>query len=243
MVSVKINYKLFLIVFILLPFYLSANDFSIDDELTTISGQEDIDKLIDLKKEFESQTELAPKERLKYILTLDNLVNYGKGYKDELKKAFELTQKLKEEKNNKFNPYIGLLEGYTLSLMGREASNPIEKISNVKKAINYLDESKLYYSKSTFIPLLCGNIFLALPDFFEQRKKAFETFLFLEKRIDAKISSGVKCNIYFNLAQLYKQKRELDKTVKYWKKAIKVDRDSICANRAKKLIKIFTDEE
>ncbi|KAB8136858.1 hypothetical protein F9U64_09670 [Gracilibacillus oryzae] len=100
------------------------------------------------------------------------------GDKQAVKKAHEIFAALRGSEPN--NAIVVAYHGSALTLLGRDAAQPIEKADKAEEGLNSLNQAISMDPNSKEIRLLRGKVCLRLPEsFFQCSKIAIQDFTFL----------------------------------------------------------------
>lgn len=139
--------------------------------------------------------------------------------------------------------YLGSLK----ALVGNESINPITKLGAVHDGFKWLDQAVNDYGKVSYLPtLIRSNVASAVPDFFHKEKVAMEDLIYLDKRFSADpsfVPSRLMVQVYLNLGNQYKKRKEISQSIVYWKKASALDpKGDFGGKAAREMLDIFADE-
>lgn len=118
--------------------------------------------------------------------------------------------------------------GSTYTLLGRDATNPFTKLSQVYKGCKVLDGAVAKAPNNPVVRLTRAINSLSLPDFFNRRDLTREDLfhlLRLHEKATPQLAPDVLAKVYFNLGEYYKGKgrSHWGEADKYWQKAVEAD--------------------
>ena len=134
--------------------------------------------------------------------------------------------------------------GIASSLVGRDATNPIEKIQKVQEACSQLDEAVRAGADSGAFPIFVrGLVLSSLPDFFEKRETARQD---LQRVLDRGaagdwvVSPGVRCRAETRLGEILKGKGSIKEAIPLWKHAAEANAGQ-CSETARRWLATYQD--
>ena len=142
----------------------------------------------------------------------------GERNPDYMKRAEELFEKLirLDPKNSEAFAYSGSL----LTIKGRDAWMPWNKLKHVEEGLDNLDKGVKCDSQNMTVRLIRANNNLSLPSFFNRIDTSIVDFNYVIKKYKNTNDENIKRlpNLYFKLARAYKKKGNIDKTTEVWNK-------------------------
>jgi len=150
------------------------------------------------------------------VLEVDKASNKSHDY---LQRAYE-----KDANDYEVLAYLGSAK----TLVGRDSWRVIEKVTNVNEGIKIMDKAVLKVPDNAVIRILRANNSLALPRFFKRRPKAKEDFLHIETLLNRHpdmLPLTIQAEIFYKLAEIFKEEENTARAGTYMNKARKVAPD------------------
>lgn len=142
--------------------------------------------------------------------------------KDSKVYAKKAVQCLEQTRQKKIDDTVVLCYlGSTYTLLARDASDPMDRLSYVNKGVEYMDKAVRKdpddISDYVTIRLVRANNSMALPKSLNRRPIAYEDFELLASLFQKglKIPSPLKISVYRNLAALYQEDGNMAEAKKY----------------------------
>ena len=134
--------------------------------------------------------------------------------------------------------------GVGLSLVGRDATNPVEKIRKVQEASALLDQVvKSDGDSCWYAVFLRGYVYSSLPDFFKkqgQAEKDLAAVLAARASGAAEIGPGVECRSEARLGDLIKGRGRVKEAIPHWKRAVGLAQGR-CSEDSRKWLSTYQD--
>lgn len=203
----------------------------------------DAKKLQEIIKDKEDILKNHPEdiENLKILgIAYHNLSVVGK--KGICKKAFSILTKAYElaPQDDEILAYLGSVH----TLLGRDATFPITRLSHVNKGCRLMDKAVSKSPDNIAIRLTRANNSLALPSFFNRAGYAEKDLLYLlqlSKKRPKEFPPEFLATIYYTLGEYYKEKGkgQWDKAREYWSKAVEIAPESEDGIAAQKRLEVY----
>jgi hypothetical protein len=147
------------------------------------------------------------------------------GEPDAADKSFSAFSELKKIMPDDYEVLAYL--GSARTMVARDMSNPIARISECKKGLAMLDKAVQQDEHNYLIRLIRANNSLALPDNFKRKKKAKEDLLYLIDLIDKDlVPLEFQADTYFKLARVVIDSGDKVNGRLYLEKCIELSRES-----------------
>ncbi len=161
------------------------------------------------------------------------------------KEAYNIFKEFeKKEVDDLFLAYIAM----NYALLSRDDQNPIKKMSYADKSIKLFNQIIEKNKNDWYMRYLRANTFIGFPDFFNVKNIAEQDFNFIIDSYESKkekIHLSIILTTYYYLGEIKKSKDEIDKAIKYWKKAVRIGDENKIFNenykKAKGRIKLFEE--
>ncbi|NLB64587.1 MAG: hypothetical protein GX801_10875 [Fibrobacter sp.] len=128
--------------------------------------------------------------------------------------------------------------GVSRSIVGRDATNPVEKIQKVNEAVSLLDETvQVGGDDCVLLIFLRAMVMVSLPDFFKKQGVAQQDFNTVLQRSPAK---ELQCASHFYLGNIYKDLGQIGPAMSHWQKA-QAFKKGKCAMESQKMLTVFMD--
>lgn len=127
--------------------------------------------------------------------------------------------------------------GSSLMMVGRDSWNPLTKMTSVNKGIDLVDKAVEKDKDNITIRLVRVYSSLSLPDYLGRKSKIkpdFDYLIDIIQRKDATLDE--KSEIYFLMGRFLMNEKDQIQSIDFLNQAIKINPDSIWANKAQELI-------
>lgn len=209
-----------------------------------VTGLHDVQKLKEIAKKYEESIKANPKD-------IDALLTLGIAYHnisvegDRIvsKTSYEYLKRVMDidKKNVLAMVYLGSVR----TLMGRDASNPMNKIKFVNEGIKLMDSAVDMDEKNIEVRLVRLNNSPSLPSFFKRQKMFFkdaEYLLDVVNNRSVQLDNNTLEVIYYSAGEMYKMKNDLSKAKEFWKKTILVAKQDYYKTKAQERLRTFFNE-
>ncbi len=213
-------------------------------------GAEQVQSAITSEEHRQAAIKPTTVDTLKLAILYHNGSQYlfSKGVKGYAEKGEKLILPLYENDSidEELRPIIITYLGSLKALEANESFNPIEKIMGVNKGFKYLNEAVDKYGKTCYLPCwVRSNVAMAVPDFFNKEKVAFEDLSFLDQRFQSDASFATKdlmAAVYLNFGNYYKKQKNIPQAIKYWTLSKKLDSNGQHGGAAAQdMLEVFED--
>jgi tetratricopeptide (TPR) repeat protein len=207
-----------------------------DTDVGNLLGLRDKGELYRVIGEAEKVYEKNPKDK-------DGLIRLGTAYHNlaimEVKgasaKAFEYLKqanKLLPE-----DPLLLALLGSSITMVGRDASNIVEKMRYVNEGTTLIDKAVTRAPDSVFVRMVRSENSAGLPKMFDRRRFVKEDLLHVEKilaRAPKELPLSSQAEVYYKLGTIFKSEDDASKAKTYFKRAAEVSPGSESGKKAKR---------
>jgi tetratricopeptide (TPR) repeat protein len=186
--------------------------------------------------EAEKVLEKNPKDKDSFIklgIAYHNLANME--VKDAAPKGVEYLKQ-----GNKLYPDDALILavlGSCITIVGRNASNIVEKMRYVNEGTPLIDKAVNVAPDNIFVRMVRSDNSAGIPKMFGRTHFAKEDLLHIEgiiKRSPKEVSLDMQTEVYYKLGNIFKSEKDESKAKSYFKRAAELSPDSEWGKRAKR---------
>lgn len=128
--------------------------------------------------------------------------------------------------------------GVSKSIVGRDATNPMEKIQKVNEAVALLDSAvQSGGEKCVLLTFLRAMVLVSLPDFFKKQSIAQQDF---NTVLQSSAAAELQCASHYHLGNIHKATGQIGPAIAHWQKAQAFTKGK-CATESKKMLTVFMD--
>ena len=164
------------------------------------------------------------------------------------KASLEAIKILKDFEKKNVDRVVKAHLAMSYSLGARDDKNPLKKMEYSDKSIKLFNSIVAEDENDWYIRFLRARCFAGFPDMFKVGDIAESDFKFLQNLYENKkenINPTIAVRVYYYLGEFAKSKKDLDKAIAFWKKAIKIAEENQISNdsyiKAKARIKVFEE--
>lgn len=164
------------------------------------------------------------------------------------KASLKAVEILKEFEKKNVDRLLKAYLAMSYSLGSRDDKNPLKKMKYADNCIKLFNAIVAEDENDWYVRFLRAQCFAAFPDFFKVGDIAESDFKFLQNLYENKkenIHPTIAVRVYYYLGEFAKSKKDLDKAIAFWKKAVSIADENHITNdsyrKAKARIKVFEE--
>jgi tetratricopeptide (TPR) repeat protein len=135
------------------------------------------------------------------------------------------------------DPLLLALLGSSITMVGRDASNIVEKMRYVNEGTTLIDKAVTRAPDSVFVRMVRSENSAGLPKMFDRRRFVKEDLLHVEKilaRAPKELPLSSQAEVYYKLGTIFKSEDDASKAKTYFKRAAEVSPGSESGKKAKR---------